>query len=70
MSDRIHRFKVDEIVEILPSTLRSAAIGNYAITRLLPCDANDPQYCIKSQDEKHERILPERDLLGIVSVLT
>ncbi len=69
MSDRKHRFKVGQIVEILPSTLRSAAPGNYEIVHLIPCDANDPQYRIKSLKEKHERVLPERDLVDTADIL-
>lgn len=67
MSDIVHRFKVGQSVEIQPSKLRPAAQGIYSITRLLPCDADDPQYCVKSEDEKHERIVPERDLLEPVT---
>jgi hypothetical protein len=67
VSDIIHRFKVGQSVEIQPSKLRPAAQGIYSITRLLPCDANDPQYCVKSDAEKHERIVPERDLLEPVT---
>jgi hypothetical protein len=62
MSDRLHQFKVGDWVDILPSTLRSAAPGRYRIVRLVPCDANDPRYCIRSDNEKHDRVLPEHDL--------
>jgi hypothetical protein len=65
MSDIIHRFKVGQTVEIQPSKLRRAVAGRYAITQLLPCDWNDPQYRLKSEDEKHERIVPERDLSSV-----
>lgn len=70
MSERIHRFKIGQIVEILPTTLRSSAPGQYEIVRLVPCDSNDPQYCIKSRIEKHERIVSERDLLQPDPVLS
>jgi hypothetical protein len=62
MSDRLHQFKVGDWVDIVPSTLRSAAPGRYRIVRLIPCDANDPRYCIRSDNEKHDRVLPEHDL--------
>ena len=62
MTDSTHQFKVDEWVDIIPSTLRSAAPGRYRIVRLVPCDAETPRYCIRSQDEKHDRILAEHDL--------
>ena len=62
MTDRTHQYKVDEWVDILPSTLRSAAPGCYRIVRLIPCDAENPRYCIRSANEKHDRIVPEHDL--------
>lgn len=63
MTDRTHRYKVGDIVEVMRSTMRSAAEGDYEIVRLIPCDSNDPQYCLKSRSEKYERIVPERDLI-------
>ena len=63
MTDRLHAFKIGDWVEILPSTLRSSAPGRYEIVRLIPCDAGDPRYCIRSAQEKHDRVVPERDLL-------
>jgi hypothetical protein len=62
MSDRLHQFKVGEWVDIVPSTLRSAAPGRYRVVRLIPCDAEDPRYCIRSDQEKYDRVLPEHDL--------
>lgn len=57
-----HRFKVGQMVELLPTTLRSAAPGAYEIVRLIPIESGAPQYCLKSRDEKHERIVTEHDL--------
>ena len=65
MSDRHHRFKIGQHVEIIPTTLRAAAKGRYAIVRLFPADAGEPRYCIKSVAEKHERIVPEHDLVAL-----
>lgn len=62
MTDRTHQFEVDEWVDILPSTLRAAAPGRYRIVRLIPCDAEDPRYCVRSPNEKHDRVVSERDL--------
>ncbi len=62
MTDRLHQFKVDEWVDIVPSTLRSAAPGRYRIVRLIPCDSEEPRYCIRSAHEKHDRVVPEHDL--------
>jgi hypothetical protein len=63
MSDRLHSFKVHDWVDILPSTLRSAAPGRYQIVRLIPCDSGDPRYCVRSAREKHDRIVSECDLM-------
>lgn len=65
MTDRVHSFKIGEWVDILPSTLRSSAPGRYEIVRLIPCDSEDPRYCIRSPSEKHDRVVPERDLLRV-----
>ncbi|HWV55058.1 hypothetical protein [Pseudorhodoplanes sp.] len=62
MTDRLHQFKIGEWVDIIPSTLRSAAPGRYQIVRLIPCDSNEPRYCIRSTNEKHDRVVPEHDL--------
>lgn len=61
-----YRYKVGQIVEILPTTLRSAAPGAYEIMRLVPLEGGAARYCLKSRDEKHERIVPEHDLLPVV----
>lgn len=65
MMHRLHQFKVDEWVDIVPSTLRSAAPGRYRIVRLIPCDAEEPRYCIRSAQEKHDRVVSEHDLRRI-----
>jgi hypothetical protein len=65
MTDKMHRFKVDDWVDIVPSTLRSAEPGRYRIVRLIPCDADDPRYCLRSPNETHDRILSERDLRAV-----
>lgn len=65
MTDRAHQFKVGDWVDIVPSTLRSAALGRYRIVRLIPSDSNAPRYCIRSSEEKHDRVLPEHDLRAV-----
>ena len=62
MSDQMHRFKVGQLVEVIPSRLISAAGGTYEIRRLVPVDATDPQYRLKGTNEKFERIVPEGNL--------
>ncbi len=65
MIDRQHRFKVGQMVEIMPTTLRAAITGRYEIIRLVPCDSDGPQYRLRSEDEKCERMLPERELIPL-----
>ena len=63
MTDRVHAFKVHDWVDILPSTLRTAAPGRYRIVRLIPRDSGEPRYCIRSAQEKHDRVIAECDLM-------
>ena len=65
MTDQQHRFKLGQMVEIMPTTLRAAVTGQYEIIRLLPCNSNDPRYRLKSENEKYERILSEGELIPL-----
>jgi hypothetical protein len=58
-----HRFKVGQTVDLIPSTFRSAATGNYVIVSLRPADGDTPHYRIKSKSELHERVVAESDLI-------
>jgi hypothetical protein len=61
----MHKFAVGQRVDLIPRVLRSAAAGSYEIRHLMPAvdgDPTDPRYRIKSQDEKHERVVPESEL--------
>ncbi len=70
MTDKLHRFKVGEWVDIVPSTLRSAEPGRYQIVRLIPSDSEDPRYCVRSPNEAHDRVLPEGDLRAVDESVT
>jgi hypothetical protein len=66
-----HKFNVGQIVDLMPTVLRSTAIGPYQIRHLVPApdrDPTDPRYRIKSVAEKHERIAPESELTLSASV--
>jgi hypothetical protein len=67
VTDKQHRFKLGQMVEIMPTTMRAAVTGQYEIIRLVPCDSNDPQYRLKSLTEKHERVLSEGELIPLDS---
>jgi hypothetical protein len=63
MTDQIHRFRVGQTVDLIQSTFRSAATGEYEIIGLRPVDGEIPQYRIKSRSESHERVVAESDLI-------
>ena len=64
MTDRVHRFKVGQTVDLIPSTFRSAAKGTYEIVSLRPIEGGSTQYRIKSKSEAHERVVSESDLVS------
>jgi hypothetical protein len=63
MTDGIHKFKVGQTVDLLPSTFRSAAGGTYQIVSLRPAEGGNTHYRIKSKSEAHERVVSESDLV-------
>ena len=63
MTDQNHRFRVGQTVNLVQSTFRSAASGQYEIVSLRPTDGENPQYRIKSKSESHERVVAESDLI-------
>jgi hypothetical protein len=69
MIDQFHAYKLHEWVDVLPSTLRMAAPGRYQIVRLIPRDANEPRYCIRSAKEKYDRVVSEYDLTRSVDAV-
>jgi hypothetical protein len=58
----MHKFQVGQSVALIPRSIRQAAAGTYAITRLMPDNAAEPHYRIKSDAERHERVVPESEL--------
>jgi hypothetical protein len=63
MTDQVHKFKVGQTVDLIPSTARSAAAGLYEVVSLRPADGDNPKYCIKSKSESYLRVVSESDLL-------
>lgn len=61
--DGVHKFRVGQIVDLIPSTFRRAAAGHYEIVKLQPVDGEVPQYRIKSRSEQHERVVAEIDIV-------
>ena len=67
MTDQAHRFRVGQIVDLVPATFRPAASGHYEIVALRPTDGENPQYRVKSKDEAHERVVSESELVLVES---
>lgn len=61
--DGVHKFRVGQIVDLIPSTFRRVAAGHYEIVKLQPVDGEVPQYRIKSRSEQHERVVAEIDIV-------
>jgi len=60
-----HIYSVGQIVELTPSPMRAAAIGEYEIRQTMPVpdiSSVSPRYRIKSVAEKHDRIVAESEL--------
>ena len=60
-----HKYIVGQIVELTPSSLRAAALGEYEIKQTMPVpdiSSASPRYRIKSVAENHERIVAESEL--------
>jgi hypothetical protein len=63
VTDPVHKLKIGQTVDLIPSTGRSAAAGLYEIVSLRPSDGGSPQHRIKSKNESHERVVSEGDLI-------
>jgi hypothetical protein len=58
-----HKFAVGQLVRLsLPYFGPARPTESYRIVKLLPRDANEPQYRIKSESESYERVVRESQL--------
>jgi hypothetical protein len=58
-----HKFKVGQLVDFAPSRPGTGTSGRpYEIVRLLPAEAGELQYRIKSKSEAFERVAKESEL--------
>lgn len=61
-----HRFSVGQSVRLKRKFgLSPATAENYTITGMLPARDNSPQYRIRSDEEKHDRVTTEDTLEGL-----
>ena len=59
----LHRFVVGQTVHLRSKFGLSPKVADrYRITALLPARDNSPQYRIRGEDERHERMATEDDL--------
>jgi hypothetical protein len=58
----IYKFQVGQSVALIARSLRQAAPGTYEIVRLMPANETEPYYRIKSEAERHERVVAESEL--------
>jgi hypothetical protein len=58
----IYKFQVGQSVALIPRSIRQAAPGTYEIVRLMPENEIEPHYRIKSDAERHERVVAESEL--------
>lgn len=63
-----HRFAVGQSVQLRRRFgLSPATAESYRITGLLPAADNSPQYRIRSDDERHDRVATEDSLEELLS---
>lgn len=59
---KTHKYAVGQTFRFLPGVQSAALRGSYEIVRLLPAEANDYQYRVKSVLDGHERVVKESQL--------
>jgi hypothetical protein len=60
MSD--HKFRIGEVVQLLPTISNNVPRGLYKVTMRLPESAGEYGYRVKSINEPHERFARESEL--------
>ncbi|MBX3533624.1 MAG: hypothetical protein KF826_04670 [Xanthobacteraceae bacterium] len=55
----IHRFRVGQTVQLTRDHLRVANDIYFRILALRPFDGDEPLYLVKSDSERHQRIVPQ-----------
>ncbi len=64
-----HKFAVGQAVRwALPPVSIALSTETYQVVRLLPKHANDPQYRVKADSEKYERVARESHLQAVLPV--
>jgi len=60
-----HSFEVGDGVELVAGPLAVAGVaGHYVVVRLMPNDAADREYRVRSSRDGHERVVRESQMRG------
>ena len=59
-----HKYRIGQIVQLIPSISRNVFGGAYKATKQLPESGGEFEYRIKSMNERHERVVRESELQG------
>jgi hypothetical protein len=57
-----YKFKIGDVVHLKPSISRNVPGGTYQVTKRLPENRGEFEYCIKNLDEPYARIVRESEL--------
>ncbi len=60
-----HKYRIGEKVDFLARMRVGAARGEYEVMRLLPAEAGERLYRVKSALERTERVVPEHQLSAV-----
>jgi hypothetical protein len=60
-----HKFRIGQLVQLVPAISRNVPGGSYEVTKKLPESRGEFEYRIKSMNEPHERVVRESELHGI-----
>jgi hypothetical protein len=60
-----HKFRVGQLVQLIPSISRNVSGGTYEVIKKLPENRGEFEYRIKSMNERYERVVRESELRGV-----
>jgi hypothetical protein len=60
-----HKYRIGQVVQLIPSISRNVPGGSFEITKQLPESGGEFEYRIKSMNEQHERVVRESKLQGV-----
>jgi hypothetical protein len=57
-----HKFKIGDVVALKPAISRNVPGGTYQVTKRLPENQGEFEYCIKNLEEPYARVVRESEL--------